>query len=78
MLRIGSISKKDFSWHNGFCLGTLLDYNFEMDCSWYVAADGTERLLLPELVYVKLIVFSGLRERDKREKSEEKIDCHYK
>ena len=31
----------------------------------------------PTLIIIIIIILTGLRERDKREKSEEKIDCHH-
>ena len=31
----------------------------------------------PSLIIIIIIILTGLRERDKREKSEEKIDCHH-
>ena len=29
------------------------------------------------IIIIKLVIYTSLRERDKREKSEEKIDCHH-
>ena len=38
---------------------------------------GANPFLQVRIIIIIIIIFTGLRERDKREKSEEKIDCHH-
>ena len=40
-------------------------------------SSNTEKLGDPLCLSVYIYILTGLRERDKREKSEEKIDCHH-